>query len=912
MHFRKTCLSTLFFFLSITFSYAAHIIGGEMSYVCNGDGNYTITIKMYRDCNGGGALFDSQPFAAVGQVTVYNGASSFPFQSVILDPPVVTPLNENISNQCLSNIPDLCVEEGVYTFDVNLPASPESYHLTYQRCCRNETISNIIDPGSTGATYTLEITPKAQGGCNNSPFFNDYPPIVICVNEPLMYDHSASDAEADSLVYEFCSPLRGGTLADVAPLPDAPPPYEPIDFITPTYSATTPLAGNPLVTINPNTGLITGTPTNIGQYVVGVCVKEYRNDELISVTQRDFQFNVTVCNFTVDAELDGMSTDGIHFNYIICGQPSVEMLNESFDLPNISEYQWVFTTPGVEPATASSANLMVNLPGAGTYEGMMVLNPGTACTDTAFVTIVAYPEVEAQINYEYEPCGAGPVQFDAATNISTDSIVEWSWIFGDGGSSSEESPLHQYAAEGVYDINLEVTDLNACVHTFSETINWQSTPDYNLTAAMNGSTQDGEHFHYQLCGTLSLDIINESTNPDNIDSYLWQFTTPGITPASASTADLSVALAAEGTYEGMLILNPGDDCNSDTAWLTIDAFPEVTVEIEYNYDPCAQAPVFFIPVNTAAEATISSWSWNFGDGATSEEALPSHQYATPGTYQVGLVITDIYGCSYTFEQSVNWLPEIAVSLPLPPHFEHCAPLQVDFTFLSTYLDSTYEVSWELGDGYTSEELDWSHEYTLPGTYDLYLSIVSPLGCTYEYEYPEWILVEEPPLADFAYAPQPVNKKELIQFEDLSERAVSWNWSFPDELIIDQHPEWTFKTADTYEVSLQVEDQYGCIDSMLQLIEVHPVLNVYVPNAFSPNDDGVNDTFLAYSSCPLKDFKMKIFDRWGAQVFESDDIEEGWNGHQQNESYDPGVFVWMITCELDERELVLKGDVTLVK
>ncbi len=904
--------SFLCLFLSFFSAKAAHIIGGEMSYVCNGNGNYTITVKMYRDCNGGGALFDSQPFALVGQVTLYNGDSQFPFESVILDAPVITSLDENVSNQCLSNVPNLCVEEGVYVFDINLPASSESYHITYQRCCRNETISNIIDPGVTGATFTLEITPKAQNSCNNSPYFNDYPPIVICVNQPLQYDHSATDPESDSLIYEFCAPLKGGTIDDLAPSPDAYPPYESVDFIMPTYSPINPLAGNPMVSIDPFTGMITGTPQNVGQYVVGVCVKEYRDGELISVTQRDFQFNVTLCNYTVNAELDGQSSDGINFVYETCGGLTMDLMNESFDLQNISAYQWYFTNPGITPATSTSIDLTVQLAGAGSYQGWMVVNPGTVCTDTAFITIHSYPEIDLNINSDFNPCGAGPVQFTPSTTTPLANINSWSWDFGDGASSSEYAPQHQYNSVGLYQVVLTIVDINNCTHTFQEEINWDSDPSYPLDAALDGITTDGEHFLYKACGTLSLDLFNESTDPANIDNYLWQFTSPGISPATSTDANLTVELSGEGTYEGMMILNPGNSCNSDTAFVTITAFPEVDVTINHQYDPCQQGPVYFIPVNTASEATVVAWSWNFGDGATSQEPLPSHQYATIGTYPVTLTIIDIYGCTYSFMEEISWLPETELTLEAPPMFSNCTPLVLDLNYLSGLLDANYEVTWNLGDGDTVHTFAVNHIYENAGVYDLGLEVVSPQGCIYNFDYPQWIVAEEPPVADFSYSPDPVNKKEDIQFENLSERSVAWDWNMGEEWLNEENPIWQFVTAGNYEVELFVADQYGCEDSITQLIEVLPVFNVYVPNAFSPNDDGVNDVFKAYSNCPLNDYKMKVFDRWGAQVFESDDIENGWNGFQQNEGYGTGVYVWFVTYVVDDRERMLKGDVTLVK
>ena len=132
----------------------------------------------------------------------------------------------------------------------------------------------------------------ATAPCNSSPEFDNFPPIVICAGQPLEFDHGATDPDGDQLVYEFCSPLLGGgpllgageyeTCGGANPNPACPPPYFPVNFIVPAYDPLAPMGGDPVVSIDPNTGLITGTPTIQGQFVVGVCVKEFRNGELLS------------------------------------------------------------------------------------------------------------------------------------------------------------------------------------------------------------------------------------------------------------------------------------------------------------------------------------------------------------------------------------------------------------------------------------------------------------------------------------------------------------------------------------------------------------------------------------------------------------------------------------------------------
>jgi hypothetical protein len=122
-----------------------------------------------------------------------------------------------------------------------------------------------------GSTYGIEITPEAQAVCNNSPEFKTFPPTVICVNNELKYDHSAKDADGDSLAYEFCAPFNGGgpflndliyaTCEGAYPSPACPPPYRLVTFRGGNITATTPMAGDPIIKIDSKTGLITGKPT---------------------------------------------------------------------------------------------------------------------------------------------------------------------------------------------------------------------------------------------------------------------------------------------------------------------------------------------------------------------------------------------------------------------------------------------------------------------------------------------------------------------------------------------------------------------------------------------------------------------------------------------------------------------------
>jgi gliding motility-associated-like protein len=95
-----------------------------------------------------------------------------------------------------------------------------------------------------------------------------------------------------------------------------------------------------------------------------------------------------------------------------------------------------------------------------------------------------------------------------------------------------------------------------------------------------------------------------------------------------------------------------------------------------------------------------------------------------------------------------------------------------------------------------------------------------------------------------------------------------------------------------------------------------VCDVYVPNAFSPNDDGINDYLQAYSDCPLTDFRMMVFDRWGGMIFESDSADKGWAGNYRGEPAGEGYYVWFMSFSVYEnnrwRTVEIKGGVNLLR
>lgn len=389
---------------------ATHIVGGEMTYRCLGDDHYEIRLTVYRDCFNGVPYFDT----SVAYVGIYNNGDLIdslymPFLMVddTLDPV--------LSDSCLAVPPNVCVHTTYYLDTVELPPIPGGYNIVYQRCCRNYTISNIVGPDDTGATYSIHLTEEAMAVCNSSPRFTNWPPVYICADKPLDFDHSATDEDGDSIVYRLCTPFDGATDFDPRPIPSNQTVPMPVVWQAP-YDLNNVMGGEPLA-IDSATGLMTAVPNTLGQFVVGVCMEEYRDGQLLSVVRRDFQYNVGICG-EPDAAFFAPDT--------ICGfEVAFEDQSQSAD-----SWLWYFEGLGNDAATSTEINPEYTYSDSGLYEVALVINPASVCSDTFTREVQIYPQT-LNPNFFVPPLPTCSDTIELTTvNTSSDTqvdIVRYEW-----------------------------------------------------------------------------------------------------------------------------------------------------------------------------------------------------------------------------------------------------------------------------------------------------------------------------------------------------------------------------------------------------------------------------------------------------------------------------------------------------
>lgn len=523
----------------------------------------------------------------------------------------------------------------------------------------------------------------------------------------------------------------------------------------------------------------------------------------------------------------------------------------------------------------------VSLLADGVYTLLVTAGSCSAST-TASITINPLPNPTINSN--------SPICVGNDINLTGNGGTGYAWSGPGGFTSTAQNPTITAAGlsnSGLY--TLVVTDANSCVNTTSATVIVNPQP----IVAAAGST---------VC-----ENANATLSANGGVTYSWSGP-GGFTSNSQNPQISSVPLTASGQYT-VFITDANTCTNTAVANMIINPAPVPNMTAN---NPCA---------NTSLNLTASggvSYSWTGPGSFSSNVQNPTISNAAStvsGVYNV--TVTDANGCSATTSTNVVVNP-----LPLPsiaggPN-TGCAPLCVQFNVTS--IPSASTAAWNLGNGSVASGLTANSCYNTAGIYTISAGVTDQNGCSGVAIYT--VEVYPQPIADFNHAPiKPIiNIDGEVTFTDASHGAniVSWNWYFMNTAQYTsnvQNPIFMYTEAGTYPVALVVKSDKGCSDTIVRPLVVGEDYGIYVPNAFTPNDDGINDKFQPKGFGIVK-YNIKIFDRWGEIIFQTSTFEEGWDGKYQGRGgpiVEEGVYTWLIqVTNVFGKAHELKGHVTLIK
>jgi len=324
----------------------------------------------------------------------------------------------------------------------------------------------------------------------------------------------------------------------------------------------------------------------------------------------------------------------------------------------------------------------------------------------------------------------------------------------------------------------------------------------------------------------------------------------------------------------------------------------------------------FIDMSSVQGGHIVGWEWNFGDSSLpGTTSYTMHSYSAPGEYLITLKVFSDKGCFSTDTQTaIVWTsPKLFFT---PAKIEGCAPLEIRFGANVTAGDADISNwQWYYGNGISDTLSDPAVVvYDQSGNYSVSVKVTDAHGCSDEAYYQNLVTVFPKPTAGYTYNPESTNIYDpLISFYDSSLDAVAWRWDFGDGFGSEElNPVHAYATAGTFDVLQIVTSEHGCVDTMHSSIEISPEYLYNIPNAFTPNNDGINDYFIG-KGIGVKDFKMYIFDRWGLKIYETIDQSKPWDGIYKSHLAQEDVYVYKIVLtDVFEHYHEFIGKVTLLR
>ena len=512
------------------------------------------------------------------------------------------------------------------------------------------------------------------------------------------------------------------------------------------------------------------------------------------------------------------------------------------------------------------------------------------CKDTAEIQIVVHQLPNLILSPDSSVCIGDSLQINAS------GAFTYSWFPVTGlntssGTAVTAAPLvtAKYYVTGI--------DNNNCSATDSLIITVDSLPIASITGVASVCAGDSTTLTAYGGGT-----------------YLWS--------TGATTATITIAPSSTTTYN--VVVKNNNDC-IDSAALNVVVHPLPIPQFSAA-NVCEGSSAAFSNLSTINPPDmLQSYSWDFGDGSSLNGVQdPSHVFASDGSYSVQLIAVSNFGCSDSITISSVIQPNPTVSFSANDT-SGCEPLCISFQNSSSVPNgSILQWLWNVGDGSpgtTSQSFD--HCYTndfvvAPNSFNVTLTVTSDSGCVTTVSKNNYITVYPNPDAIFTVQPQTTTLSDPnISITDLSSGADHWNWNFgdgSDTSSVLSSSAYTYADTGTYIITLITSTQYNCIDTAFQTVIIEPDFLFYIPNAFTPDGDGINDTFIG-KGVFIKEYEMTIFDRWGNFIYKTTDINKPWDGkaNRGNEIAQAEVYVYALqVIDFKGQKHKYKGVVTLIR
>jgi gliding motility-associated-like protein len=559
-----------------------------------------------------------------------------------------------------------------------------------------------------------------------------------------------------------------------------------------------------------------------------------------------------------------------------------------------SPYNYSWNTP-----TAQLSNSAINLAPA---NWVLTTTDNKGCTLQATVTIPAPPLPTVLSAFTTPNCFG---QSTGSASLTASGVAPFTYNWNPTGLTTGT-----ISGIGAAVYSATITDANGCKTYTTANITQPAVLVLNQSPVQT------------ICYGTNANVYGQGSGGTIPYTYTLTELSSGVSNTATTSNGITSINTLTTTTQYTVAITDANGCSNGPNTIIVNVNPAL-IATGTTFTVCDTKNVILTPIITSS-GNGGPYTYNWSNVTTVESNTVAANYiSSPNTYSV--LVSD--GCTIPnavayFTVSVNPNPQFKFT---PDSIKGCAPLTVNFQAIPT--TTSYNASgdtyfWNVGlDEYTGYGNPKIVAYP-PGTYSLLVTATNSFGCVSTISTTKIVEAYALPTAEFIPKPQSAGLfQPTITFTNQSMGATSYVWDFGDYASLNNtsfvtHPSHTYGIVGQYNVFLVAKNAKGCTDTIMHTIEILPELAVYIPNTFTPDGNGLNETFQPKGfGIDEENYKMEIFDRWGTLIFSSNAFNKGWDGKIKGSDViaKDGVYIYKIfVVDLEGNKKNYVGHVTLIK
>lgn len=531
---------------------------------------------------------------------------------------------------------------------------------------------------------------------------------------------------------------------------------------------------------------------------------------------------------------------------------------------NNAQYTWQFTgNPTMNGSGSGPIDLVWNAAQVATVS--VVVSENGCSSDLVSENVTVYDSPTATFDMPATTCQNSV--FDIVYTGTSIPVSVFSWNF-DGLtviSGNGSGPYQVQASnDGTFQVSLTVSSNGCGSGTYNQSINTLPAPVVNAGPDRLLCAGDTITFAAQVIGNAS---VSWSPSFGVSDTEIVQAQLSLVTPHNYAENKMYVLTATEG------------GCSvSDT--VNVNLVPKPIADFTPPNAQCRVGNSFNFSAG-GGYMNNANFTWNFGPHANQHfqnAKNPSDvRFFTTGFQPISLTISQMGCVSDIHVDSVRVLDNPTADFRTN-NIKGCAPLTAYFEDLSFTADSTnLSYNWNFGNNFNANQQNPVHTYLQTGEFSVTLIVTNQAGCRDTISKPNYIKVYDKPDVNFKIYPEVAFIGQEVQLTSLSDIAGNCHYKMGEGgNVYTCEGVYSYLNEGTYPITLVATNQFGCKDSLTKMITVEIGPDIYIPTAFTPNGDGLNDEFKVYGD-GIQTMHLMVFDRWGGMIWQGQDVDQGWNG-----------------------------------